>query len=120
MDELFLYFSRHKITFKGKKAEKVAVIKAHISMGRQRPLQPPLRNVHQQATSSLSEVETDSQSDIVDRVVGSSPSSSSDESSPETDFLPEPGAETLPTSKYGRKRARVERDNYVSWDKIVF
>ena len=26
------------------------------------------RNVHQQATSSLSEVETDSQSDIVDRV----------------------------------------------------
>ena len=68
----------------------------------------------------LSEVETDSQSGIVDRVVGSSPSSSSDESSPETDFLPEPGAETLPTSKHGRKRARVERNNYVSWDKTVF
>ena len=68
----------------------------------------------------LSEVETDSQSDKVDRVVGSSPSSSSDESSPETDFLPEPGAETLPTSKYGRKRARIERNNYVSWNKIVF
>ena len=100
--------------------------KAHIgsllynSMGRQQPRQPPLRNVHQQATSSLSEVETDTQSDIVDRVVGSSPSSSSDESSPETDFLPGPGAEALPTLKYGRKRARVERDNYVSWDKIVF
>ena len=87
-------------------------------MGRQQPLQPPLRTVHQQATSS--EVETDTQSDVVDRVVGSSPTSSSDESSPETDFLPETGAETLPTSKYGRKRARVERDNYVSWDKIVF
>ena len=102
------------------------MIKAHIgsllynSMGRQQPLQPPLRNVHQEATSSLSEVETDSQSDIVDRVVGSSPSSSSDESSPETDFLPEPGAETLSTSKYGRKWARIERDNYLSWDKIVF
>ena len=41
-------------------------------------------------TPTLSEVETDSQSDIVDRVVGSSPSSSSDESSLETDFLPEP------------------------------
>ena len=53
-------------------------------------------------------------------VVGSSPSSSSNESSPETDFIPEPCVETLPTSKYGRKRARVERDNYVSWDKIVF
>ena len=66
-----------------------------------------------QATSSLSEVETDSQSDIdiVDRVVGLSPSSSSDESSPETGFLPEPRAETLPTSKCGRKQARVESDN---------
>ena len=102
------------------------MIKAHVdsllynSMGRQLPLQPPFRNVHQQATSSLSEVETDSQSDIVDRVVGSSPSRSRDESSPETDFQPEPGAETLPTSKYGRKRPRVERGNYVSWDKIVF
>ena len=107
--------------------KKVAMNKAHIgsllynSMGRQQPLQPPLRNVHQQATSSLSEEETGSQSDnLVDRVVGSSPSSSSDEPSPETDFLLEPRAETLPTSKYGRKRARIERDNYVSWDKIVF
>ena len=108
VDELSLYFSHHKITFKVKKAEKIAMIKAHIgsllynSMGRQQPWQPPLRNVHQQATSSLSEVETYSQSDVVDRVVGSSPSSSSDESSSETDFLPEPGAKTLPTSKYGR------------------
>ena len=49
-------------------------------------------------TSSLSEVETDLQSDVVDRVVGSSPSSLSEESSPETDFIPEPRAET---SKYG-------------------
>ena len=56
----------------------------YISIGRQQPLQPSLRNVQQQATSSLSEVETDSQSDKVARVVGS----------PETDFLPEPGAET--------------------------
>ena len=29
-EELSLYFSHHKITFKGKKAEKVAMIKAHI------------------------------------------------------------------------------------------
>ena len=69
------------------------MIKAHIgsllynSMGRQQPLQSPIRSVHQQATSSLSEVETESKSDTVDRVVGSSPSTSSDESSPETDFL---------------------------------
>ena len=103
MDELSLYFSHHKVTFKGKKAEKVEMIKAHIGS-----------LLYNSATSSLCEMETDPQSDIVDRVVGSSPSSSSDESSPETDFLPEPGAETLPTSKYGRKRARVERENYVS------
>ena len=126
MDELSLYFSHHKITFKGKKAEKVAVIKAHIasllydSMECQQPRQPPLRNVQQQVTSSLSEIETDSQSDVVDRVVGSSPSSLNNESSPESDFTPDPYAETLPPSKYGRKRARVERDNYVSLDKIVF
>ena len=57
VDELSLYFSQHKITFKGKKAEKVAMTKAHIgsllynSMERQQPQQPPLRNVRQQVTS---------------------------------------------------------------------
>ena len=46
VDELSLYFSHHKITFKEKKAEKVAMIKAHIdmllydSMECQRPRQP--------------------------------------------------------------------------------
>ena len=58
--------------------------------------------MEKQLTSSLSEVETDWQSDVVDRVVGSSPSSLSDELSPETDLIPEPRAETLPPSKYGR------------------
>ena len=126
VDELSLYFSHHKITFKGKKAEKVAMIKAHIgsllydSMACQQPRQPPLRNVQQQVTSLLSEVETDSQSDVVDWVVRSSPSSLSNKSSPETDLIPEAHAETLLPPKYGRKWARVERDNYVSWDEIAF
>ena len=125
VDELSLYFSHHKITFKGKKAEKVAMIKAHIgsllydSMECLQPRQPPLRNVQQQVTA-ISEVETDSQNDVVDRVVGSSLSSLSDESSPETNFIPEPRAETLPPSKYRRKRPRVERGDYVSWEKICF
>ena len=44
-------------------------------------------------TLSLSEVETESQSDALDRVVGLS-SSSFSESSPETKFIPEPRAET--------------------------
>ena len=102
VDELSLYFPiTSKNTFKGKKAEKVAMTKAHIgsllynSMERQQPQQPPLTNLRQQVTSiSLSKVETDSQSDIVDQVVGSSPCSLSEESSPETDFIPEHCAET--------------------------
>ena len=53
---------------------------------------------------------------VVPEVVGSNPRSLSEESSLETDFIPEPCAET---SKYGRKRTRVETDNYVSWEKIV-
>ena len=77
-----------------------AMIKVHISsflydsMGCQQPLQPPLRNVQQQVTSSFSEVETDSQSDVVHRVVSSRPRGLSDESSSETDFFPEPRLET--------------------------
>ncbi|XP_068688447.1 uncharacterized protein [Montipora foliosa] len=116
VDELSLYFSHHKITFKWKKTEEIAMIKAHIgsllydSMERQQPRQPLLRNVRQQVTSSLSEVETNLQSDVVDRIIGAGPSSSSDESSPVTDFIPEPRVET---SNYGRKRARVEREG--SW-----
>ncbi|CAH3146379.1 unnamed protein product [Porites lobata] len=49
--------------------------------------------------------------------ISESASPENEESSPETDFIPEPRAET---SKYGRKRTRVKRDNYVSWEKIVF
>ena len=110
VDELSLYFSHHKITFKGKKAEKVAMIKAHIgsllynSMERQQPQQLPLRNVRQPAvTSSFSEVETDSQSDVVGRVVGSSLGSLSEESSPEADFIPEPPAETPKMGESGHR-----------------
>ena len=51
VDGLSSHFSHHKFTFKGKKAEKVSMIKAHIgmllydSMECQQPRQPPLRNV---------------------------------------------------------------------------
>ena len=44
VDGLSSYFSHHKFTFKGKKAEKVSMIIAHIGMCQQ-PRQPPLRNV---------------------------------------------------------------------------
>ena len=59
----------------------------------------------------ISEVQTDSQGDVIDRVVGSTLRSLSDKSTPKTDFIPEPWAETLLPSKYGRKRVRVERDD---------
>ena len=65
VDEISLYFSHHKITFKREKAEKVAMIKVHIgsllydSMECQQLQQPLLRNMQQQVTSSLSGVETD-------------------------------------------------------------
>ena len=88
-------------------------------MKRQQLRKPPLRNMRQQVTSSLSEIETDSQNDAVDRVVVSSSSSLNDESSPHSDFIPEPCQETLHPSKYGRKRARAERDDCVSWEKIT-
>ena len=84
VNELSLYLSYHNMTFKGRKAEKVAIIKAHIgsllynSMEREQPRQPPLI-VQQQVTLSNSELETDSGSDVVNRIVGSSSSSSSAE-----------------------------------------
>ena len=51
VDGRSLYFSHHKNTFKGKKAEKVTMMKAHIGMllydskECQQPRQSPLRNV---------------------------------------------------------------------------
>ncbi len=57
------------------------MIKAHTgslpynSLERQQPWQPTLRNVQQQVTWSLFELETDSESDVVDRVVSSRSSS---------------------------------------------
>ena len=50
VDGLSSYFTHHKFTFKGKKAEKVSMIKAHIGMlydsiECQQPRQRPLRNV---------------------------------------------------------------------------
>ena len=95
-----------KITCKRKKAEKVALSKARIgsllfnSMERHQPPQPPLRN-REQRTSSTSELETNSENDVVERVIGSSSTTLTDESSPETD-LPALYQDPLQTSKYGR------------------
>ena len=67
-------------------------------------------------TSSLSVVETDSQSDVVDQVFGSTSSSLMTNRHRRSDFIPELCDETLPPSKQNM----AERDDYVSWEKIDF
>ena len=100
--ELSLYLSHHKITCKRKKGEKVALSKARIGslrfncMERHQPRQPHLRK-REQRTSSTPELETNSEIDVVERVVGSSPTTLTDESSPETD-LPAQYQESLITN----------------------
>ena len=60
VNDLSLYFSHQRITFQGKKAEKVAMVKTHIgsflynSMEREKPRQSPSRNVEQIVTLSQS------------------------------------------------------------------
>ena len=119
-------FSHHKITFKGKKSEKVAIVKAHIgsllynSMERQKLRQPPSTMLQQQVILSLSEVETESQSDVIDRVDRVVAEALANRhrrlilyQNPVRKHYPRP-------SKYGRKRSRVDRDDYVSREKTVF
>ena len=74
VNELSLYLPHHKITCKRKKAEKVALksfSKARIGsllfncMERHQPRQPHLRN-REQRTLSTSELETNSEIDIVE------------------------------------------------------
>lgn len=65
------------------------------------------------------EFEIDLGSDVVNRIVGFSLSSLSAESLTEINLL-EFCSENLSSLKYGRKRVRVERDDYVSWENILF
>ena len=101
LNELPLYLSHHKITCKSKKAEKVVLSKVRIRsllfncMKRHQPRQPHLRN--RERTLSTSELETNSEIDVVERVVGLSSTTLTDESSPEID-LPAPYQEPLITN----------------------
>ena len=69
-------------------------------------------------TLSLSEVETESQSDALDRVVGLSASSFS-ESSPETNFIPEPRAETHRRQNMDKSGHRLRETIMLTWERIV-
>ena len=91
VNELSFYLSHHKITYRRKKAEKIALSKARIGsllfncMECHQPRQPHLRN-REQRTSSMSELEINSEIDVMERVVGSSSTTLTDESSTETDL----------------------------------
>lgn len=80
------------------------------------------QNNIQPASDSISE--SDSDNDRVERIVGSSCSSSelNDSGDQAADSQQEQEAEeTIPessTSRYGRKRTRVLHENYVTWHNI--
>ena len=105
---------------KGKKDEKVRVVKAHIgstiltSIVQEKQTNIPL--------ASDSNPEFDSDSVRVEGIVGSSSNSSElNDSGDQAADRQQLEQETTPessTSRYGRKRTRVLRENYVPWNNI--
>ena len=119
--ELELYINHHNIAFKGKKDEKVRVVKAHIDSKILTSIVQDSQNNIQPASDSNSACD----SDRVERIVGSSSNSSelNDSGDQVADSQQEQEApeETIlkaSTSRYGRKRTRVLQDNYVPWHDI--
>ena len=107
------------MTFKGIKKKKIAIIKAHIGS-------KILASISAQdsAEASTAQTASDSESDFVERSIGSVTSASS-ESSDTSDFSEGRYAVTEATieassSRYGRKQTRVQWDNFVAWAQIDF
>lgn len=98
------------------------MVKAHIVSTILTSIVQDSQNNIQPASDSISE--SDSDNDRVERIVGSSSSSSelNDSGDQAADSQQEQEAEeTIPessTSRYGRKRTRVLRENYVTWHNI--
>ena len=117
--ELELYMNHHNIAFKGKKDEKVRVVKVHIGSKILTSVVQDSPNNIQSASDPNSSSNSDS--DRVERIVGSSSNSSelNDSGDPAADGEQEQEAEETiletSTSRYGRQRTRVLRDNYVPW-----
>ena len=118
----FILRNHHNIAFKGKKDEKVRVVKAHIGSKILTSIVQDSQNMIQPASDSNSA--SNSYSDRVERIVGSSSNSSelNDSGDQAADSeLEQEAEETVletSTSRYGRKRTRVLRDNYVPWHNI--
>ena len=111
--ELELYTNHHNIEFKGKKDEKVRVVKAHIGSKILTSVVQDSQNNIQPASDSNSEADSDS--DRVERIVGSTSTSSepNDSGDQAVDSQQQEAEETIPessTSRYGWKRTRVLRE----------
>ena len=106
------------MTFNGIKKQKIAILKAHIGS-------KILASISAQDSSEACTAQTasDSESDFVERSIGSV-TSASIESSDSSDFsegrYAVSEATTEASSRYGRKQTRVQRDNFVSWARIDF
>ena len=96
-------------------------MKAHIGSKILTSIVQDSQNNIQPASDSNSE--SDSDSDRVERIVGSTSNSSelTDSGDQAADSQRQEAEEALPessTSRYGRKRTRVLRENYVPWHSI--
>ena len=118
-----LYTKHHNVAVKGKKDEKVRVVKTHMGVRFELLL---CRTVCQDniQPASDSNLASSNNSDRVERIVGSSSSTSEQNDSGDQaadSELEQEAEETVletSTSRYGRKRTRVLRDNYVPWHNI--
>ena len=114
----FILRNHHNIAFKGKKDEKV---RAHIGCKILTSIVQDSQNIHPASDSTSA---SNSDSDRVERIVGSSSNSSelNDSGDQAADSEQEQEAEEMilktSTSPYRRKRTRVLRDNYVPWHNI--
>ncbi|KXJ07693.1 hypothetical protein AC249_AIPGENE7718, partial [Exaiptasia diaphana] len=116
VSELNLYLNHHKMTFKGVKKQKIAIIKAHMGSN-------ILASIVQdtEAHRATAPTVSDSESDFIHQRIGSesstlSESSDSSEGSSFNEVTDAPPDVT--SSRYGRKRTRILRDNFVSWTQI--
>ena len=106
------------MTFRGTKEQKIAIIKAHIGS-------KIIASISvQEAEAITTQTASDSESDFEEQSIGSFTSASS-ESSDLSDFSEGCNAVVEATTEasssgYGRKRTKVQRDNFVQWAQIDF
>lgn len=118
VSELDLYLHYHKMTFKGVKKQKIAVVKAHIGS---KILASIVQDTELDKRANTPPTSSDSESDIIEQRIGSDCSTlsvASDFSAGSSCHEVTEAPPDATSSRYGRKRTRVMRDNFVSWAQI--